>query len=255
MLTPRPDIDARPGGVPTGADGFRPVRLLDLEPDLATGLSESEVAEVRRHLLVPGLRLSPGAWSPPEVLHGATGVLLTSGMAVRQSRSFARPDIRLFGAGDLVDGRLLAESDATWQIVAAVDLAVIDDRFMRVARHWPALFTALARRLFDAQHEHHTLTLICAMPRVEERILGVLGHFANRWGRVTAAGVTLALPLTHEALGVLIGARRPTVSLALKALAEEGRLTRLADGSWLLAPDCDMWASAGIPAPDPSIAA
>jgi CRP/FNR family transcriptional regulator, cyclic AMP receptor protein len=93
------------------------------------------------------------------------------------------------------------------------------------------------------------------MPRVEERILGLLGHFAARWGRVTAAGITLALPLTHEALGILIGARRPTVSLALKALADEGRLTRLADGAWLLAADCDAWSIAGIPAPDPSLAA
>ena len=42
------------------------------------------------------------------------------------------------------------------------------------------------------------------------------------------------LPLTHEALGRLIGARRPTVTLALKVLDGQDRLERLPDGAWLL---------------------
>jgi hypothetical protein len=32
----------------------------------------------------------------------------------------------------------------------------------------------------------------------------------------------------------LVGSRRPTVSLALRSLAEEGRLTRLDEHRWLL---------------------
>jgi CRP/FNR family transcriptional regulator, cyclic AMP receptor protein len=243
-----------PRDVPTGSDGFRGVRLLDAEPDFAAGLSESDLAAARRHLVVPALRLPPGPWTPPEALHSAIGVLVTSGMVVRRGTSFARPDIEILGSGDLIDGRVFT-AEAGWQVLAPVDLVVLDDRFVRVARHWPALVSALARRLFDAQHEHRTRARICAMPRVEERILGLLGHLAHRWGRVTAAGITLALPITHEVLGILIGARRPTVTLALKTLAEEGRLTRLANGDWLLAADCDGWSTAGIPAPTPPMAA
>jgi CRP/FNR family cyclic AMP-dependent transcriptional regulator len=255
MLMPPQVHEPAPRDVPTGSDGFRAVRLLDVEPDFAAGLTEAQLASARRHLLVPALRLSPGLWAPPETLHRAIGVVLTTGMVIRHGTTFARPDIQVFGAGDVIDGRVFSAAEARWQVLEPVDLAVLDDRFVRVARHWPALFTALARRLFDAQHEHHTQALICAMPRVEERILGLLGHLAHRWGRVTAAGITLALPVTHEVLGILIGARRPTVTLALKALAEEGRLTRLKDGSWLLAADCDGWSTAGIPAPTPPMAA
>ena len=57
---------------------------------------------------------------------------------------------------------------------------------------------------------------------------------------MTPSGVVVPLSLTHELLGRLVGARRPTVSLALKALIDRGALVRRQDRSWLLlepAPD------------------
>jgi len=59
---------------------------------------------------------------------------------------------------------------------------------------------------------------------------------AERWGMVTPQGRIIRLPLTHETLGSLIGARRPTVSLALGDLAERGEVVRQ-DGGWLLRHD------------------
>jgi CRP-like cAMP-binding protein len=51
---------------------------------------------------------------------------------------------------------------------------------------------------------------------------------------VRADGVHLELPLTHEILSHLAGARRPSVSAALTRLASEGRVTR--EGQrWILA--------------------
>jgi DNA-binding IclR family transcriptional regulator len=44
------------------------------------------------------------------------------------------------------------------------------------------------------------------------------------------------LPVTHAALGRLVGAKRPTVSLALKSLAEAG-LVRQCGSRWVLAPE------------------
>jgi CRP-like cAMP-binding protein len=46
-------------------------------------------------------------------------------------------------------------------------------------------------------------------------------------------GVHFAPPVTHETLGYLVAARRPSVSAALGRLAEQGFLTRNADG-WVL---------------------
>jgi Crp-like helix-turn-helix domain len=56
---------------------------------------------------------------------------------------------------------------------------------------------------------------------------------AESWGRVTPAGTSLPLSLTHDAIGEMIGAKRPTVSLALKELVQQGAVVRR-DGGWLL---------------------
>jgi DNA-binding IclR family transcriptional regulator len=47
--------------------------------------------------------------------------------------------------------------------------------------------------------------------------------------------MAIDLELTHAELGRLVGARRPTVTLALQALREQGDLDRAPDGEWLLA--------------------
>ena len=53
----------------------------------------------------------------------------------------------------------------------------------------------------------------------------MLWHLAARWGKVEPGGIRLPLPLTHQLLGRLIGAERPSVSHALARLAETGLVT------------------------------
>jgi len=68
---------------------------------------------------------------------------------------------------------------------------------------------------------------------IDRRLLVLFWEAANRWGRVTPDGVRVRLPLTHQTLGHLVGSRRPSVSVALSALAARGELVR--DGNeWLL---------------------
>ncbi len=52
-------------------------------------------------------------------------------------------------------------------------------------------------------------------------------------------GVRLDLPLTHELLTSLCGARRPTVMLALQSLARHRFLIRVSRDKWLLLSDPD----------------
>ena len=47
-------------------------------------------------------------------------------------------------------------------------------------------------------------------------------ELADRYGKVHPDGIHLELPLTHEVLSHLAGARRPSVSGALTRLAEDG---------------------------------
>ena len=54
---------------------------------------------------------------------------------------------------------------------------------------------------------------ILALPRVESRVLAILWHLADVFGSVNADGVLVPLKLTHERLGRLVGAQRPTVTL------------------------------------------
>src|SRR5438874_624433 len=74
---------------------------------------------------------------------------------------------------------------------------------------------------------------ICQLPRVELRLMLALWHLAERFGRVGPEGVTLPLPLSHRLLGQVVGARRPTVTLALTRLHQAGLVERL-DGVWRL---------------------
>jgi CRP/FNR family transcriptional regulator, cyclic AMP receptor protein len=205
------------------------VRLLDVEPDLGAGLSEADRSNANR-LVLRALHVPPGQWSPPDALHGAMGILVLAGQLIRTGSTFARPDVQLLGPGDLGECRVLSESQGVWRALEPVQLAVLDDRFVLASRRWPALMTGLAHRLFEAQQREDSLC-----------------HLAGRWGHVTTDGVTLTLPVTHALLGALIGARRPTVSLALLALDQQHFLSRRDDRTWLLPADCTSWPKAGIP--------
>ena len=102
-------------------------------------------------------------------------------------------------------------------------------------RQWPRLaaqFFTQAMRQLDRAGEHKAIS---QLTRVEDRLLALFWYLADRWGRVRADGVAIDLPLTHETIGWLIGARRPTVSLGLRELATQDLLRREQDGRWLLA--------------------
>jgi hypothetical protein len=102
---------------------------------------------------------------------------------------------------------------------------------------WPALSSRLIARAARQAARAAEQRAISQLPRVELRIRALLWHLAERWGRMGPTGVLLPLELTHGALGHLVGARRPTVTLALGDLARDGAVIRREDGAWLLHPD------------------
>src|SRR5262249_31512820 len=75
---------------------------------------------------------------------------------------------------------------------------------------------------------------IHSLKRVDTRLLAFFWHLADRFGKVTADGVLIPLPLTHRQLALLVGAQRPSVTSALGALAERELLRRDEPGSGLL---------------------
>jgi CRP/FNR family cyclic AMP-dependent transcriptional regulator len=235
---PALDWSGRAAGLPAREAGARrrghSIRLLDVEPELAAGIPENELALASLHLTVPGALVGCGPWTPPAGLDRALGCLVVSGHLVCDHRTFGVPDAQLFGEGDLFDATLLAPGACTWQGLVACELALLDARVLVSARRWPQLVSAMCRKIFDGQQQRHQLAAIRALPRVDQRLLALFWELASRWGRVCRDGIAVELPATHKLLGEIIGAQRPTVSLAIAALREEGLLLREPSGRWLL---------------------
>jgi hypothetical protein len=77
------------------------------------------------------------------------------------------------------------------------------------------------------------------LPRAEDRVLVTLRLLADRFGRVTAEGIVIPLSLSHDALGRLTAARRPTITLALRALRTADDIRQHSDGTLILTPAAD----------------
>lgn len=251
IAAPRIDWSGRaPGAVarpPQPSRRVGPVRLLDADPDLATGLSPADGAAATHAVIVAGVRLSPGPWQPPHKLGATVGCLVLEGMLICDRKTFRMPDAQLFGPGDLFDVRVLCAVGGGWQVLAPTRIALIDQRVMQAARRWPALLANIAARLFEGQDEQHRLAAIRSLPRVDQRLLALFSHLGQRWGTVTTDGIAIEMPATHELLGKIVGARRPTVTLALSSLRDQGLVRRADDRRWLVPAQSSEWAADGLP--------
>ena len=216
------------------------VVLMDEDPELASTLGPEEREAARRALLVPAHWVEIGAWSFADVAQEPTlGALILEGVFTVNVVLGDRIASHLAGPGDV----LHAAAPPDPFVPAAVEhvvsqrarIAVLDQRFIAGLRRWPALLIALNERQRLHERRLAVHAAIGKQRRVHDRVLGLLWHLAERWGRVTAEGVVVSLALTHEAIGRLAGAERPTVSLALKELADAGELSRRADGAFVLA--------------------
>jgi CRP/FNR family transcriptional regulator, cyclic AMP receptor protein len=214
------------------------IRLLDAEPDLARHLTEEERDEAAA-LTVPVVRVGPGALDIDGLLgsRAAFGALVLDGMLLRHLRVGEQTGLRLLGPGDLLSlssapaSTLLVESGL--RATAPTRLALLANDVLLAAHHWPRLVAGLQTRAAEQVDRVAVQLAICQLPRVEHRLLALLWLLAESWGHVTPLGTTLPLSLTHETLAGLIGARRPTVTLALGELTERGAVVRQ-DAGWLL---------------------
>jgi CRP/FNR family transcriptional regulator, cyclic AMP receptor protein len=214
------------------------IRLLDVEPDVGRFLTPEERAEASR-LTVPVLTLAKGSVNFDAQLRsaGAFGAVIVEGVLLHRLVFGEHPALRLLGPGDILARHGEAGpgplSESVYRSAGQLRLALLDDRILAAAQRFPRLFAGLHVRMGEQHQRLATQLVICQLPRVEERILGMLWLLAETWGHVTPNGTTVPVALTHDALGECIGARRPTVSLALKELAERGTVVRRSDG-WLL---------------------
>jgi CRP/FNR family transcriptional regulator, cyclic AMP receptor protein len=211
--------------------------LLDLDPALAAALPDEQREPARADLWVSTRRLPAGAWQPALTAPpGHLGLLLVDGVIARQLAVGRGQGLELLLPGDLL--RPAQEdsssfSSAGWRVLRPARLAELDAPLATRLGRFPLLVEALLARVMERSRSLAAYAAITSVRGLDERLLTLFWHFAERHGSFTPDGVVLPLPLTHQMLAELVGARRPSVSVALGRLARQGRARRVESG-WLL---------------------
>jgi CRP-like cAMP-binding protein len=119
--------------------------------------------------------------------------------------------------------------DVGWRALLPTRIAVLNQSFSKRVRFWPQITHALLQRAGRRSRTLNVQRAIAAQPRLEVRLALLLWHLAARWGKVEPGGIRLPVPLTHQLLGKLVSAERPSVSHALARLAHAGLVSGHAD--------------------------
>jgi CRP/FNR family transcriptional regulator, cyclic AMP receptor protein len=218
------------------------VRLLEVDPDLGRGIDPADLLLARQSILGALAIVDTGRWDPDNAVDDSSdapfAALVVEGLMTRERALANSTSSEIIGPGDVLDpwspepGMLPGQM--IWTAMVPTKVALLDHRFLLGVRRWPLLALRLFERVSEQNARISMHVAINGIPKVEHRILAMLWHLAGVYGKVRPDGVVIPLHLTHEAIGHLIGARRPTVSLALTALVEAKLIRTDAKGGFLV---------------------
>lgn len=221
-----------------------PIRLWNHDPELFEDLDAGAQREAQMQAVAPALRLDVGPWTGklgPEVdTSRHLGLLVIEGLLVRTVTVERNARSEVIGPGDLIrpwddeDDVPTTPMSARWDVIEPVRLAILDERFLATVCRWPPVASALIGRTVRRSRWLAQQLAITDLRRIDDRLMLLFWHLADRWGQVRGDGVLVPLRVTHDVLAQLAGAQRPTVTSALQRLTSAGRLRRLADKTWLL---------------------
>ena len=214
--------------------------LLRELPFLGTCVPAERREQAERELVVPAATLPKGSWDPPKSAPpDHLGFLILDGMLIRDVDVGGTDCAEIIAAGDLLrpfdhEGDTAAVPfGVSWTIVRPARVAVLDRRFTVACAQHPEVMSAIVGTVVRRTMWLAFRLAINSVTRVDVRVLLLLWHLADRYGKVTPTGTWVAVPLTHAMLGKLVGAQRPSVTTALGHLTERGLVSREDDG-WLL---------------------
>jgi len=247
-----------PGPIGPASASPRPPRAFEplRNPRQSRSRSWSSLVELDHHLRERSAQPlpEPGRCLPARVLHltpglvdlgdvaaepeGWLGLLILDGLIVVEL-DLGRGHVGwLVGANDFLrpwDMReLCLTSAASWRALTPSRVVLLDEQFSLRSDGLPAVTRAMVSQAALTTHWLLAKSLIISVPLIEERLVLLFALLGERWGKMTPAGVVLNLPLTHRILAHLCGARRPSVTIALRTLGAQGVVERTADHAWLL---------------------
>ena len=222
------------------------VHVLREDPDLAQDLDPGQLRRAYSRSAARLLTPAAGSWVPVlDATDEATllGLLVLGGVILRRVILAARRSAEVIGTGDLIrpfedssESITAVPCEVRWHVLSDARLAVLDERFQQsMAACCPEVLCRLAGRQSRRCQEQALSLAIAQLPRLDARIHFALWRLAARFGQVGPEGVLVPLKLSHEVLGELVAARRPSVTAALHELDARGLVSRLPDGRWRLA--------------------
>ena len=172
--------------------------------------------------------LDTGEHCPPLVrLHpGDLGLLVLEGLVLRRLEVMGRQGVELLGDGDVlrpwdgIEESPSLPSSASVKVCRPATVAVLDRDFHRTVVEYSEIVAALLERIAARSTSTIYSLALAQQPSLEGRLLCLLWHLSDRWGRVDRRGRVLDLPLQHQTLAEMVAARRPSVTSALRRLAE-----------------------------------
>jgi CRP/FNR family cyclic AMP-dependent transcriptional regulator len=210
-------------------------QVLVEDPDLAGDLTDWRLEEAKRRCLAADVIVDAGAWTPgpeAEAARRGFGLLILEGLVLRRVGAPLRYAAELVGPGDLLrpwphDGEdVTLPFDVQFRVLERTRFAILDEAFAERAAPFPQIALALLARSMQRSRTLAMNMAIVHYPEVRARLLLMLWHLADRWGRVTPEGVRIPLRLRHHMIADLIAVRRPSASSALQRLTREGLVQR-----------------------------
>src|SRR5919198_643815 len=218
------------------------VDLLERDTEFAHLVRSAEGTRPLDRLWAAALRLQRGPWQPTTAPRDAhLGYLVLDGLLGRRVVVPERGrSLELLGRGDLFSPwqeDSPSFSRIAWTVIESSWIAALDEHFLAQIRQFPELMEALTDRALRRSRRIAVSAAIANTVGVEERLLLLLWQLTELWGRKVQGGAVLPYRLSHQTLAELVGARRPTVTLALRGLAERSLLERGPAGEWRLSGD------------------
>lgn len=217
--------------------------LYDRDDAVRAVLAGEDEETARLVLSCRAIRVAPGEEDVIDRLlsiREVHGLWLTDGLVVRTTQLGPVLLPELLGAGAVLTRAPMPGGPPGLAlhrtVVEPTTLLILGNRFAQAIGRWPGLLGLLLERYGEQVRAASAVGALLQLPHVEDRLLVLLSLLVPTWGSEEPEGTVLPLDLTHEVLGRFVGARRPTVTIAVGVLVEAGYLERRPDRSWLLTP-------------------